>query len=227
MDDLNREIEESINEARRLFKMYYLSKNYNILKCRSDFTIALLITENNIQLDAFPFQKESFCGMLVLDEYEKTIVYNSNHSTEKQYFTIAHELGHYFLHRNKQSQFVDEAKDMLDNSILVFEQQANAFAAELLLPEDVLSLMLSYRYNYYRIAKTTRISYECLQWRLVNYLCKKIDLTKEQSLTFIDDYRYHSKLKRPEQSAIFRVVFTFGYNKSVHYELSKLLANNA
>ncbi|MCY9764809.1 ImmA/IrrE family metallo-endopeptidase [Paenibacillus alvei] len=213
---------QPISEAKRLFKKLYLNNNYNILKYRSDIALALLIEENNIHLDAFPFRKESFCGMLVIDEFETTITYNSNHSPEKQHFTIAHELGHYYLHRNKQSQFVDQAKDMLDNSIFIFEQQANAFAAELLLPDDVISLMLSYRYNYYRIAKTTRISYECLYWRLVNYLSNKLDLLREQSIAFVEDYKKHSANKEPENAAIFRVAFNFGYTGTVHKELLRL-----
>lgn len=215
-------IAHPISVARKLFKKMYLNNNYNILEFRADIALALLIEENNIHLDAFPFRKESFCGMLVIDEYETTITYNSNHSSEKQNFTIAHELGHYYLHRNKQSQFVDQAKDMLDNSILVFERQANAFAAELVLPDDVISLMLSYRYNFYRIAKSTKISYECLYWRLVNYLTNKLDLLREQSIAFVEDYKKESIRKEPENAAIFRVAFHFGYTETVHKELLRL-----
>jgi len=101
-----------------------------------------------------------FFGLTVLtkpleDEYsgflavaEKTIVVNSRHSPVRRRFTVAHEIGHYQLHRKKKPDlpaFIDRAiyfrRASSDDSNGVdryMEMQANAFAAGLLMPEFLL-----------------------------------------------------------------------------------------
>ncbi|MDA8483661.1 ImmA/IrrE family metallo-endopeptidase [Pseudomonas resinovorans] len=59
---------------------------------------------------------------------------NSLHHPNRQRFTIAHELGHYFKHRNAQVEFVDQ--NFFRNSESNWmEAEANSFAGELLMPE--------------------------------------------------------------------------------------------
>jgi len=76
-------------------------------------------------------------GVLLVKEQEKTIVVNKNDVPERQRFTVAHELGHYFLHFDKNSSE--------ENVLISFrgernkeEYQADMFAAELLMPEELL-----------------------------------------------------------------------------------------
>lgn len=60
---------------------------------------------------------------------------NKEHNPKRQKFTIAHELGHYMLHRNKATEFTDELffrSQTKDN----IEYKANEFAATLLMPEE-------------------------------------------------------------------------------------------
>ncbi len=70
-------------------------------------------------------------GQIILDE--KTIIVNSRHSLARQRFTIAHELGHSLLrHKPKVGHFLDCQSDSAQ------EQEANLFAAYLLMPLDHL-----------------------------------------------------------------------------------------
>src|SRR5687767_2281115 len=50
-------------------------------------------------------------GLLVIDNNKGTIGYNPNDPPVRQRFTIAHELGHYLLHKSSAELFVD--KDFL------------------------------------------------------------------------------------------------------------------
>lgn len=63
---------------------------------------------------------------------------NSEHSLTRQRFSMAHEYAHYQLHRNKLNSFAEGERILHRsderNSI---EQQANSFAAELLMPESL------------------------------------------------------------------------------------------
>lgn len=63
---------------------------------------------------------------------------NSNHSSTRQKFSMAHEYAHYRLHKGHLSQLA-EGERILHRSDErnVLEQQANSFAAEILMPEDI------------------------------------------------------------------------------------------
>ncbi len=88
---------------------------------------------------------EGVSGVLVVNNNVGTIGLNPNHSNVRKRFTIAHELGHFLLHnKTKDSLFVDkEYKVHFRNHAsssgeIKNEQEANAFAAALLMPKDML-----------------------------------------------------------------------------------------
>lgn len=66
---------------------------------------------------------------------------NALHHPRRQRFTLAHELGHYFLHRNQSNIFTDKSlyrgKEMTS-----MEYEANNFAGAILMPRDELILLL-------------------------------------------------------------------------------------
>ena len=70
-------------------------------------------------------------------QFGYTILVNESDIAVRQRFTIAHELGHFFLHMDKDAQ---------ENKIITSfrmdsspkERQANAFAANLLMPESLV-----------------------------------------------------------------------------------------
>jgi Zn-dependent peptidase ImmA (M78 family)/transcriptional regulator with XRE-family HTH domain len=68
------------------------------------------------------------------------IFVNSNHSKERRLFTLAHELGHILFHleRNQLETFVSLFSSNRDPA----EKQANAFAAELLMPTQLVNELL-------------------------------------------------------------------------------------
>ena len=88
---------------------------------------------------------ENISGVLVIKNDQGIIGVNPSESSVRQRFTIAHELGHYMLHRNlNESIFVDREISVLFRSQnsspgeLKREQEANAFAAAILMPKDML-----------------------------------------------------------------------------------------
>lgn len=92
---------------------------------------------------------EGVSGVLVVEAKSGTIGYNAEHPVVRQRFSIAHELGHYVLHRgleDARSLFIDTTKYVavfLRNEASASgekaqEIQANMFAAALLMPERLL-----------------------------------------------------------------------------------------
>ena len=97
--------------------------------------------------------------MLFRDNDRTIIGVNSAHSSTRQRFTIAHEIGHLFLHKGKL--FVDTPVSFRDakssSATDRGEIEANAFAAELLMPRDMVITEVQKR-----LAKNTRLSSESL-----------------------------------------------------------------
>ena len=88
---------------------------------------------------------EDVSGALVYNNAIPSIVCNDNHSSNRQRFTIAHELGHYILKHGREGIFIDKKVNFLlrneDSSTGEKRQEveANAFAAALLMPEAMVA----------------------------------------------------------------------------------------
>ncbi|MED1953949.1 ImmA/IrrE family metallo-endopeptidase [Brevibacillus centrosporus] len=180
--------------------------------------IQALIEENNVYCDVREISVNSFCGMLMVDPDEITIVVNKCHPIVKRCFTLGHELGHLYLHKDTQAHFVDYNDDLSGESNGVLEKQANAFASELLLPKQVINAMLYYKFSYFRIAKMVGVSYEALKWRIHRYLSSKYRISQKKLLLIIQNYIDCSKEKRIEQAEIFalRNLCQFPYEITKH-----------
>lgn len=98
----------------------------------------------------------AFSGLCMINENGVSIVINENHPETRQRFTLAHELGHYFLHMNKslsESVFVDKAslyrRDSSSSSGEIKQEiEANRFAAELLMPEGEVFKAIGTRFDF-------------------------------------------------------------------------------
>ncbi|HEV7893625.1 MAG TPA: ImmA/IrrE family metallo-endopeptidase [Pyrinomonadaceae bacterium] len=84
----------------------------------------------------------SVSGVLIIKGKQVGAMVNMSHPEVRIRFTLAHELGHYLLHRRKKNLFVDEFAVMYRSSmpggIDPLEVEANIFAAELLMPEGAV-----------------------------------------------------------------------------------------
>lgn len=101
----------------------------------SPVPVELIANQNNIQISRAP--NKDFSGLLIRKEDKSLIGVNNNESPKRQRFTIAHELGHYFLHPNKNA-FVDYRDNQKNIKRGIKEIQANIFAAALLMPKTFL-----------------------------------------------------------------------------------------
>lgn len=93
---------------------------------------------------------EHVSGLLVVQGSGGLIGYNESHPLVRQRFTIAHELGHYFLHRGGGDLlFIDKGYRVFsrDQSSSRGENQkeieANRFAAALLMPRPLVETELT------------------------------------------------------------------------------------
>ena len=85
-----------------------------------------------------------------IDFDNKKILVNAGDSTARKNFTAAHELGHYLLKHNVENGYTVLLRDMGAMIKTPVEQEANCFAANVLVPEQFLREYLD---NYSHITE--------------------------------------------------------------------------
>lgn len=107
-------------------------------------------------------------GQLSYSDGLWTISINSLHNKKRQRFTLAHELGHYILHKEKNAEFKDTVffrNDVLDS----MEYNANEFASELLMPEvDVRTYVNKGIRNIGNLADIFGVSAAAMKYRIIS-----------------------------------------------------------
>lgn len=126
---------------------------------------------------------EGVTGLLAI-EADKIIIgvdKSQNNSKSRKRFTIAHEFGHYILHRNHSNLFIDSNfkimfRDLTSSKgVDINEIQANAFAAAILMPRKLLvnkikelDLDLSDDKSIKKIAEDFEVSLTAMSYRISN-----------------------------------------------------------
>jgi len=93
----------------------------------------------NIIGDELPGFEGALYGVKKNEQLEWTLIYNSAIEVPGRIrFTIAHELGHYILHRKGRNSFECSESDMLrwESTEMQMESEADVFASYLLMPID-------------------------------------------------------------------------------------------
>ncbi|MFN3297545.1 ImmA/IrrE family metallo-endopeptidase [Caldimonas sp.] len=109
---------------------------------------------------------------------------------ERERFTIAHEMGHFLLHRERQSQFQCDKSGVTSGQAdgRNIEREANAFASQLLMPRDDLDKLLGDQgkvdlHILSEIAREFHVSFEALCLRFV-------EITKQRAVLIRWDNGY-------------------------------------
>lgn len=133
-----------------------------------------------IQVLAFDLGND-VSGVLHRKNDSASIGYNPNESKVRQRFTIAHELGHYILHPGDRI-FVDNENYFqikfrsTTNTEYIHEQEANAFAAALLMPKELIQkevknakgFDLSDNSTIVELARKFEVSIPAMSYRILN-----------------------------------------------------------
>lgn len=139
----------------------------------------LVIAKNNkIQVMNAEFHDASISGMISKQDKQVTIYIKNNDVPTRKKFTIAHELGHFFLHLSNQEEgdFVDRARSkILLSSTSDYNEddrnkeiEANQFAAALLMPENEVIKHLSDCGSIDELARRFGVSVSAMENRLLN-----------------------------------------------------------
>lgn len=104
-------------------------------------------------------------GILHFIDDVPTMFVKHNETNVKQRFTIAHQLGHILLHSNDNNAniYFKDLSYSVDNKM---EQEANRFAANILIPESELINLIRLDYTKEKIANYFDVSIDVLNWQI-------------------------------------------------------------
>ncbi len=113
------------------------------------------------------FENDDVSGAMTRDE--KIIYIAEDEEGNRKVFTIAHELGHYFLHSYKKHDVFYRSQIInLTDEKQQSESEANWFAASLLIPEAKLRYFFSVTQDVGELATIFAVSSTAVYYRLKN-----------------------------------------------------------
>ena len=117
------------------------------------------------------------------------IFYNAKARPERQRFTLAHELGHFVLHRDSHASFNCDKESIYTgaDTLKLIEREADEFASNLLMPGDLLRQRITgKRIDFHllgELAKEFGVSLEAMCIRLIKF-------TEQRAVLVHWDYGY-------------------------------------
>jgi len=120
--------------------------------------------------------EESVFGYIAKNKGSVRIYVNKKNAYVRRRFTIAHELGHYFLHHDNPNEF--RYMDLRSTKRTSEETEANRFAEELLMPEEELrqeyaNLMFP---TAERLSEIFQVSKQAMKYRLSRLGLAAVDM---------------------------------------------------
>jgi len=150
-------------KANNILSMYKISE--------APIDVEFIAKQLGFEVHPFDFPNEISAAIKIIDSL-KVIAFNSKHPKTRQRFSIAHELGHYLSgHEDfdeEKRAFVDPSKKYLSPQFKQ-EEEADEFAAELLMPESLLNFdVFENHLDLSELAEKYEVSEQAMTIQLVN-----------------------------------------------------------
>lgn len=139
------------SSAAKLTREEIEKKAEDVLIAHNLFTIPVdvvkIANHNGVGIFNAKFSEDNISGMLAKRGNNVTMLINQSDYPNRKRFSIAHELGHHFLHLFEDGEIVDTEIDLFrfetnsnnsQDQIRIREIQANQFAAAILMPAGLV-----------------------------------------------------------------------------------------
>ena len=135
----------------------------------------LLANELGVTVNNAKFANDSLAALIAKRGKNAQIFVEQSDPPYRKRFSIAHELGHHFLHLQEDGEIVDKRADMFRERIPDGEDwswgryreiEANLFAAALLMPEELVREEWEVNPDVSTMAKIFNVSEEAMGYRI-------------------------------------------------------------
>ncbi|RKF32293.1 hypothetical protein BCY89_13935 [Sphingobacterium siyangense] len=166
---------KALKETKMFVDNLFINFNENDLPVK----IEDIVKEQQIDLVYYTFE-DDISGVLVLNDDSTTIGVNQGQHNVRRRFTIAHELGHFILHKDQGKMFMDKIlfrknSNQYSEKQEQLEKEANNFAANILMPEKIVKKLFSESIkDFYddlsiqKLAERFEVSASAMTYRLIN-----------------------------------------------------------
>lgn len=156
----------------------------------------------NLKIESMNFfsNERAFSALGAIDVVKKIIYYSDSITDEhRRLFTVAHELGHWILHRNHLLDGILRDEVMEEDSASRIEIQANKFASYFLVPEPSLQTLTRVAFNRYDNPRKDRLWWDLqpcnmeLAHDILGFLSDWFNVSKEMLILRME---YNKTLER-------------------------------
>lgn len=159
----NADMEGTELQARVAEVSEYLEKNKDgTVKVPVD--LGVVLEKFNIKALNATFSSPEVSG--AFDRRSKVVFVNKTDPQTTKIFTLAHELGHYFLHEQVERDILFREKNTAGITKENIEKEADAFAAALLMPESAIRKYWPIAESIQQMAEFFSVSYPAMLNRL-------------------------------------------------------------
>jgi Zn-dependent peptidase ImmA (M78 family) len=135
----------------------------------------VLANRGGIRVVNATFSENGTSGVVARRGKQVLILVEQSDPPYRKRFTIAHELGHHFLHLSSDGEFVDQEVDILreegtgdlDSPRTSQEVEANQFAAALLMPAELVKREWPKYQSIEGMARRFQVSWQAMGIRIV------------------------------------------------------------
>ena len=139
----------------------------SVSKIKSPVDLTPLFDRYGIKIYKTQFEDDNIAGMYI--KSEKAIHVREDDVYARQIFTAAHELGHFFLHTNKDKEIFHRSEQyLLDDAEKIEEKEANWFAASILMPKPNVENITFIIKKVEEISSLFQVSNSTAYYRLKN-----------------------------------------------------------
>lgn len=139
----------------------------NLETIKLPINLSSVLDKYNITLKTGTFEDKNVSGVFNRQDHE--IYVADDETPNRKAFTVAHELGHFFLHEDRETDvFLREQILNLTEENRENEQEANWFAASLLMPEKLVRQYYTFIKDIDDLSTLFGVSPTAVYYRLKN-----------------------------------------------------------
>lgn len=153
-----------------------LKKSFGFLPENPPINLIKILISNNIELREGEFENYNIVGAYKRkkENGKPLIAISKNSSYNRRIFTIAHELGHHFLHKNEDEiLFRNSENEFVTEDHRKIEKEADYFAGCLLIPIYLLEKIYSVTDNIAMLSNIFGVSKTAMEIRVRQFIKDK------------------------------------------------------